>query len=72
MGDLLGSSRVSSQKQNLIRTRETCSPSNTKSIRKDLLDPKGFLIYLYLGFIQSQYVLECMSQHSLLSVQILK
>ncbi|CAN6710705.1 unnamed protein product [Malus baccata var. baccata] len=56
----------------LIRMRETCSPSNTKSIRKDLLDPKGFLIYLYLRFTQSQYVLEHMSQHSLLSVQILK
>ena len=47
----------------VIRRRETCSPSNTKSIRKDLLDPKGFLIYVYLGFTQSQYVLEHMSQH---------
>ncbi|RXH70688.1 hypothetical protein DVH24_013434 [Malus domestica] len=33
--------------------RETCSPSNTKYIRKDLLDSKGFLFYLYLGFTQS-------------------
>ena len=45
----------------VIRRRETCSPSNTKSIKKDFLDPKGFLIYLYLGFTQSQYVLEHMS-----------
>ena len=45
----------------VIRRRETCSPSNTKSIKKDLLDPKGFLIYLYSG-LQSQYVLEHMSQ----------
>ena len=37
----------------VIRRRETCSPSNTKYIRKDLLDPKGFLFYLYLGFTQS-------------------
>ena len=37
----------------VIRRRETCSPSNTKYIRKDLLDPKGFLLYLYLGFTQS-------------------
>ena len=37
----------------VIRRSETCSPSNTKSIRKDLLDPKGFLLYLYLGFTQS-------------------
>ena len=48
----------------VIRRRETCSPSNIKSIRKDLLDPKGLLIYLYLGFTQSQYILEHMSQHS--------
>ncbi|RXH78667.1 hypothetical protein DVH24_002185 [Malus domestica] len=27
--------------------------SNTKFNRKDLLDPEGFLIYLYLGFTQS-------------------
>ena len=37
----------------VIRRRETCSPSNTKSIRKDLLDPKGFILYIYLGFTQS-------------------
>ncbi|RXH94361.1 hypothetical protein DVH24_024045 [Malus domestica] len=39
----------------VIRMKEACSLSNTKSIRKDLLDPKGFLFYLYLGFTQSQY-----------------
>ena len=48
----------------VIKRRETCFPSNTKSIRKDLLDPKGFLIYLYLGFTQSQYVLEHMLQQN--------
>ena len=56
----------------VIRRRETCSSSNAKFIRKDLLDPKGFIIHLYLGFTQSQYVLEHMSQHSPFSVQILK
>ncbi|RXH78853.1 hypothetical protein DVH24_002371 [Malus domestica] len=39
----------------VIRRKETCSPSDTKSIRKDILNPKGFLIYLYLNFTQSQY-----------------
>ena len=34
----------------VIKMRETCSPSNTKYIMKDLLDSKEFLIYLYLGF----------------------